>query len=378
MRKKTTIKKNRLIIIIAATLGLLMFGGAAYINTSSGSSISDADQAFINAAKTECIYILDRDKSSSMRAAAQRCVNNLNNITGVSGTTTSTVPTTTNTVAPTTTVAPVTTTTNVPVTTVAPTTTVPAPTTTIPATNGKPPASGYFTTSAPGSALPSEATCAAQVRRSSWEPRPNNNSASANTHAGVGANSLKPPAGFTFSNNLDFGSLWNLQKNRVTGNFTGTTDEILQWAACKWGWSDNWVRAQMVQETNWNQVGSGSWGDRISATTTPPCPPDSLINGTFYLGRDSSSCPQSFGLLQNKYRYQPTDAYPWYRTSTAFALDYSLWKLRGCWEGVKNGSTVKGDINLCWANWWSGAWSTSVSYDDSVNNYLNSKPWLNW
>ena len=24
---------------------------------------------------------------------------------------------------------------------------------------------------------------------------------------------------------------------RVTGNFTGTTDEIIQWAACKWGFN---------------------------------------------------------------------------------------------------------------------------------------------
>ena len=35
-------------------------------------------------------------------------------------------------------------------------------------------------------------------------------------------------------------------KPRITGNFTGTTDEIIQWAACKWGWSDNVVRAQAV------------------------------------------------------------------------------------------------------------------------------------
>ena len=29
---------------------------------------------------------------------------------------------------------------------------------------------------------------------------------------------------------------------RVTGNFTGTTDMILQWAACKWGIDEDIVR----------------------------------------------------------------------------------------------------------------------------------------
>ena len=31
---------------------------------------------------------------------------------------------------------------------------------------------------------------------------------------------------------------------RVTGNFSGSTDEILQWAACKWGVDEDMVRAQ--------------------------------------------------------------------------------------------------------------------------------------
>src|SRR5262245_64477950 len=36
---------------------------------------------------------------------------------------------------------------------------------------------------------------------------------------------------------------------RVTGNFTGTTGEIIQWAACKWGFNVNALRAQAAIES---------------------------------------------------------------------------------------------------------------------------------
>jgi hypothetical protein len=224
-----------------------------------------------------------------------------------------------------------------------------------------PDAGGYFQLTAPGTPLTkTDAQCAAEVRRSPWEPRPQN----------TAANRTVPPQPFTFGTNSDFPASWNgAPRARVTGNFTGTTDEIMQWAACKWGWSDDLIRAQAVQETSWVQAAGG---DSTARTGSPPCPPD-------YYGATATICPQSFGLLQNKYRYQPADSYPWFRTSTAFGLDYSLWKLRGCYEGVKNGgSAARGNVNLCLANWWSGQWSTAVSYDDSVNGYLNTKPWRGW
>src|SRR5205809_8108523 len=82
---------------------------------------------------------------------------------------------------------------------------------------------GYFQLLPPGSALPSDAECAARVHRSPWEPRADNYAAN---HASV-TNTLS-----SFS---QFSSTWNSQyRSRVTGNFKGTTDEIIQWAACKW------------------------------------------------------------------------------------------------------------------------------------------------
>jgi Immunoglobulin-like domain of bacterial spore germination len=41
--------------------------------------------------------------------------------------------------------------------------------------------------------------------------------------------------------------------NRVDGAFSGTTDEIIQRAACKWGIDEDIVRAQIIKESYWYQ-----------------------------------------------------------------------------------------------------------------------------
>jgi hypothetical protein len=51
---------------------------------------------------------------------------------------------------------------------------------------------------------------------------------------------------------------------RVDGQFTGTTDEIIQWAAAKWGLPDNLIRAEAVVESYWYQDNRNSSGDPIS------------------------------------------------------------------------------------------------------------------
>src|SRR5262249_31742065 len=53
-----------------------------------------------------------------------------------------------------------------------------------------PPAGGYFSTLPPGSPFPSDAECAARVHHSTWEPRPENNTANhtAPTNPGALAN----------------------------------------------------------------------------------------------------------------------------------------------------------------------------------------------
>src|SRR5207248_16357 len=98
-----------------------------------------------------------------------------------------------------------------------------------------PPSGGYFTgMQGLGSlpSLPSDSQAASVVHRSSWEPRPDNYT----------ANHTVPPAGFV---TLGYSGMQNHAQlfGRVTGNFTGTTDEIIQWAAAKWGLPDDIIRA---------------------------------------------------------------------------------------------------------------------------------------
>src|SRR5262249_51230849 len=110
-------------------------------------------------------------------------------------------------------------------------------------------AQSSFATLPPGSALPSDANCAARVRRSSWEPRPENFLAN-NTNVYAQGDRLSG------SDLQQYG-----YEQRVTGNFTGTTDEIIQWAACKWGIDENIARAQTAVESWWHMSTVGDNGE---------------------------------------------------------------------------------------------------------------------
>jgi len=80
--------------------------------------------------------------------------------------------------------------------------------------------SGYFATLPPGSALPN--ACATRVRAAA-ERRPDNDA----TNYTIGSTGVQVGgASARFMSRLG---------SRVDGSFTGTTDEILQWGACKWG-----------------------------------------------------------------------------------------------------------------------------------------------
>jgi hypothetical protein len=93
-----------------------------------------------------------------------------------------------------------------------------------------------------------DAKAAAKVHRSSWEPRPKNAGA---THRMPTAAQLRA---FRGQSDQPY-SRW------VTGRFRGTTDEVIQWAAAKWGLSPNLVRAVAAVETWWRMSHVGDAGD---------------------------------------------------------------------------------------------------------------------
>jgi hypothetical protein len=228
-----------------------------------------------------------------------------------------------------------------------------------------PPAGGYFTTLGPGSTLPSDAACASRVHRSAWEPRPENKAANNTVPAGVSLPGFTPNDGGTDQRARTLA-------DRVNGNFKGTTDEIIQWAACKWGFADDTVRAQAVSESTWYQSTAG----------------DTTSNPAYCPSGYTAPCPQSFGVLQVKASAW-RGTFPYSRDATAFNVDYALMVRRVCYEGWANwlysypGGTVAyhaGDLWGCVGFWYSGNWygTGALNYIKGVKQNLTSKPWTAW
>jgi hypothetical protein len=228
---------------------------------------------------------------------------------------------------------------------------------------------GGFTTLPPGAALPSEQQCAARVHGTSWEPRSDNTAANHRVPTQEQLALLTP-----WNESIGVDPKANNLLLQISGNFTGTTDEILQWAACKWGIDENIVRAETVVESNWHQNFQGDY-----TTDKSYCPP-----GTW----DGKGCYQSYGLLQLKYFYFQS-TWPMSRTDTAFNVEYVLGVIRTCFEGWTTYLNERtplpgysryhaGDIWGCLGRWYSGGWydQGAVDYIQKVKAALVEKPWL--
>jgi hypothetical protein len=160
---------------------------------------------------------------------------------------------------------------------------------------------------------------------------------------------------------------------RIDGNFTGTTKEILRWAACKWGIDQNIVFAQAAVESWWRQTTKGDFG-----TDRSLCPP-----GRRKLNAQGQ-CAQSYGILQNRYPFEKS-SWPGIGRSTAMNADtaYAIW--RTCFDGYETWlNTVpeprayhKGDAWGCVGRWFSGRWHTppAQQYIAKVRQYLREKIW---
>ena len=217
---------------------------------------------------------------------------------------------------------------------------------------------GYFKTLTPGARLPSGAECASRVHRSSWEPRPNNR----------GANHTIVSQPVNLPDNPAFDETWQKEyKPRITGDFTGTTDEIIQWASCKWGISDDLTRARAVYESSWQQSKVGDYESRASGHCAAGSAPTVAI------------CPTSFGILQSKWYFRP-GVYPDTKISTAFNIDSVLAETRGCLDGLEwFGPKSRGNVWGCVGLWFSGDWGQNdAPYISNVRTILAEKPWRSW
>jgi hypothetical protein len=219
------------------------------------------------------------------------------------------------------------------------------------ATSSSPPAGGpqYFGLAPLGTPLPrSDAYCAAHVQP-----------VAENVPANEAANHDTPPAGTSFDWGPSTTTSPGLEANfaHVDGNFSGTTGEILEWAACKWGWDEDYAKAEAVIESVWkqSQVNGNAFG---------------ILQVSVSQDGDSPSANSGWG------------GYPWVQQSTAVNADAQMAYLRSCYDGdmpgLGNGYHA-GDAWGCIGSWFSGQWDSSAGngYISDVQGFLNNQTWLN-
>lgn len=210
----------------------------------------------------------------------------------------------------------------------------------------------------PGATLPTGEECEAVVAGPGSEVRPEN--AASNARAGDGVPvPAWPSAGYDPAFNRSI-------VPRIDGRFTGTTDQILAWGACKWGLPTDVVRAMAVEESNWRQSTTGDISDA----------PEDCVPGA------SPPCATSFGIMQVKHIFRP-GSYPRAAESTAFNVDYALAAVRGCYEGwvtYLEPNYAAGDMWGCVGWHFSGDWrdEAAAEYVARVELALAGAPWRHW
>jgi hypothetical protein len=224
----------------------------------------------------------------------------------------------------------------------------------------------HFSLIAPGGALPTGAQCATWVRATAY-PETKGANARANQTTGHHIDA-------SFFHGDDPRASTSIG-TRVDGQFTGTTWQILRWTACKWGIDEDVVMAQAAAESWWQQNALGDW-----TTDSSRCAPGHSLGVD---GRDGQ-CPESFGILQNRYPYEQS-AWPGIASSTAMNADvgYAIW--RTCFEGyegwlntvARGRDYAAGDQWGCIGRLFSGRWYTSPSqtYVVQVRDYLSQRVW---
>jgi hypothetical protein len=162
----------------------------------------------------------------------------------------------------------------------------------------------------------------------------------------------------------------------VTGDYKGTTDEILQWAAHKWGIPEDTVRAVAVTESWWRM---SEVGDRVDGVDASRYPPQARI--------DLDSVHTSMGIMQVKWKHHDaphpgTEPLRW--KSTAFNADYWGSMIRYYFEGRCDWCAPGYSAGQEWNS--IGAWynptpwggSAQLDYINRVKGHLANRTWEWW
>lgn len=144
---------------------------------------------------------------------------------------------------------------------------------------------------------------------------------------------------------------------KVDGNHVGSTDELLRWAACKWGVPADVLRGVAVQESWWDATTRGDAG-------------------------------ASYGLMQIKVGAPGHPGVTVAEVSaTAWNVDYYGATLRACLDGhmvlwrdrpdLTSRPYRRGDLWGCVEAWYTGVGPTTWSawYSDRVRTYVAQRRW---
>jgi hypothetical protein len=150
-----------------------------------------------------------------------------------------------------------------------------------------------------------------------------------------------------------------------------STDDLIEWAAYKWGVPEDLVRGQMDMESRWSMLKKGDrrdWARPVAALY----PARAAI--------DANSVWESLGIAQIRWRH----TVPWNPgveplrwRSTAFSLDYSQALVRYYYDGYCDwcGAGVAGDPDGAYRMYVSGSRRKGQWYADGVRSKAASRPW---
>jgi hypothetical protein len=147
----------------------------------------------------------------------------------------------------------------------------------------------------------------------------------------------------------------------------GTTEQILEWAAIKWGFDaipgagKDLFKAAAVRESDWYQRVQGDF----EACTATWCFPSPGYYGTTF---------QSTGISGVKRTAWPDSADS--HISTAFAADYHAAAVRAYYDGaIPWASGAAGSVEKAIAAWYCGCGDGFPAYSDAVMGFLAAKTW---
>jgi hypothetical protein len=191
----------------------------------------------------------------------------------------------------------------------------------------------------PGFGPLADGEAAARVNQTNWEPRRENAQANQRRPSDEQLEDFRHRSGMVY-------------RRYVTGRYRGTTDEILQWAARKWGFDPDLFRAIAAVESYWKMSAVGDGG-------------------------------LSFGLFQMKKTYHC--CLPLSSKYSAFNADYYGGILRSYYDGrqkwlndEERGEQYRaGDLWGSVGTWYAGRWRTPLALDyiRRVQQTLRDEPW---